>query len=148
MQMSTVGPRRPHTLRGSAAPHWSLTLPAATDTVTVGTSTAEKVADTPEGECTLLPPEGQDQRMGRGPIPGNAQRGKNAISYEVGSGLDYRISCNLPPEVADKVVTAARGMNGSIAGLVVAALAHMEVDENGFPTWYQPPDDLQEKLIA
>lgn len=92
----------------------------------------------------------KDQRMARhgGPVRGNAQRGKNAVSYEIGSGQPYKVSCNLPPEVAEKVVVAARGMNGSIAGLVVAALAHMEVDEHGLPTWFQAPDEQQQRLIA
>lgn len=145
-----VGPRRPHTPRGSAAAHRSLTLPAAADTGTVVALSAKKVADTPMLQVLHIATVVEDQRMARhgGPIRGNAQRGKNAVSYEIGSGQPYKVSCSLPPEVAEKVVAAARGMNGSVAGLVVAALARMEVDENGVPVWYQPPDELQEKLIA
>ena len=70
------------------------------------------------------------------------------ISYEVGSGQPYKVSCSLPAEIADRVVTAARGMHGSIAGLIVAALAHMEVDENGIPVWYEAPEEQQQRLIA
>ena len=79
---------------------------------------------------------------------GNAQRGKNAISYILGSGDPYRIGCNIPPAAAEKIVTAALGMNGSVSGLIVALIERMEVDENGIPTWYQPADELQQQLIA
>ena len=92
----------------------------------------------------------QDRCMGRqtGPVRGNAQRGKNAVSYVLGSGAPYRVGCNIPPTAAEKIVTAARGMNGSVAGLIVALIERMEVDENGVPVWYEPPDEQQEQLIA
>lgn len=88
--------------------------------------------------------------MGRqtGPVRGNAQHGKNSISYVLGSGAPYRVGCNIPPTAAEKIVTAARGMNGSVAGLIVALIERMEVDENGVPVWYEPPDEKQQQLIA
>lgn len=95
-------------------------------------------------------PVEQDRCMGRrtGPVRGNAQRGKNVISYVVGSGAPYRVGCNIPPSAAEKIVTAARGTNGSVAGLIVALIERMEVDENGLPVWYEPPNEQQEQLIA
>lgn len=143
-----MGPRRPHTPRGPAATSRSLTLPAAAGTGTVVALGTEKVADTPCLNGLSSSAGGQDQRMARGPVRGNAQRGKNTVSYVVGSGLPYKASVTLPPDVADKIVTAVRGMDGSIAGMIVALIERLEVDENGVPVWYQPPDEQQQKLIA
>lgn len=83
-----------------------------------------------------------------GPVRGAAQRGKNAVSYEVGSGKSYKVSCSLPPATAEKIVTAVRAMNGSVAGMLVALIERMEVDEQGVPFWYEPPDEQQQQLIA
>lgn len=91
-----------------------------------------------------------DHCMGHqgGPVRGAAQRGKNAVSYEVGSGQPYKVSCSLPPMTAEKIVTAVRAMNGSVAGMLVALIDRMEVDDYGVPTWYEPPEEQQQELIA
>lgn len=122
--------------------------PAAADTGTVVALDTKKVADTPRANGLSSPRAGQDQRMARGPVRGNAQRGKNAVSYVVGSGLPYKASVTLPADVADKIVTAVRGMDGSIAGMIVTLIERMEVDENGVPVWHQHPDEQQQRLIA
>lgn len=84
--------------------------------------------------------------------PNGAQRGRiqrgNAAGYQLGSGLPYRPTCNLPPTEAEKIVIAAAAMECSVSGLIQQLVARMEVDEHGAPTWYEPPDEQQQRLIA
>lgn len=78
---------------------------------------------------------------------GRIQRG-NAAGYQLGSGLSYRPTCNLPAAEAEKIVIAAAAMNCSVSGLIQQLVARMDVDEHGVPRWYEPADDLQQRLIA
>lgn len=78
---------------------------------------------------------------------GRIQRG-NAAGYQLGSGLSYRPTCNLPAPEAEKIVIAAAAMNCSVSGLIQQLVARMEVDENGVPVWYDPPEEDQQQLIA
>lgn len=78
---------------------------------------------------------------------GKPQRG-NYPSYVVGSGVSYRPGVNLPPSEADKIVTAALAMDCSVSGLLQQLVARMVVDEHGVPAWYEPPDQLDDRMTA
>ncbi len=67
--------------------------------------------------------------------------------YVVGCGEVYRPGVSLPPAQADKLVTAARNMDCTISGLLTRIIERLEVDENGLPSWYEPPAE-QEQMIA
>jgi hypothetical protein len=54
----------------------------------------------------------------------------------------------LPAPEAEKIVIAAAAMNCSVSGLIQQLVARMEVDENGVPVWYDPPEEDQQQLIA
>lgn len=75
-----------------------------------------------------------------GPIPGRAQRGREA-TYDPDSGLPYRTSASFDPETAVKLIQAAEKLHMSISGFLAEAVRRLEVDEDGRPLW---TDELAE----
>lgn len=109
----------------------------------------QKHRDTPGTFRSAFACYREDQGMSRrvGAPRGQIQRG-NAVGYELGSGRSYRTSVNLPAGEAEKIVIAAAAMNCSVSGLMQQLVARMQVDEHGAPTWYEPPGEQQQRLIA
>lgn len=107
--------------------------------------TPRHAEDFPQRFRVLREDQGMSRRVGA--PRGQIQRG-NGVGYELGSGRSYRTSVNLPPDEAEKIVIAAAAMNYSVSGLMQQLVARMEVDEHGAPTWYEPPDEQQQRLIA